>query len=693
MKRIYIFLFMVVCVCCAEAQIQVNDSLFLFMDSIYAELPEIMVSGERPIVKSENGKLTYDLSRLITNLPVDNAYDAIKELPGIIEQNESLTLAGKTIHIIINGKVSTLTQEQFTTLLKTIPASRINKAEVMYSAPARYQVRGPMINLVLKNNESEEPALQGEIHTSWHQKHYGRITERGSLLYTHSKISTDLLYSFTHGKSIVSMDKDALHNVNGTIFPIATSDIVRYQNNSHNIRWGTDFKISGNNILNLVYTTQFGNNHNQSDKSGTEISHNKKHAENNLQNIKLDYNTSSGFNAGAEFTFYKSPGTQNLYSILNNDTIHARYDDKQRINKWRLYITKEQGLKNNWNLNYGAHYTTSVDNSFQYYYDVENNIYDPDKSMKSRRKEYTVNGFAGFSKSFNEKLSMDASFAAELYHTDIWNEWMFYPTINVNYIPAPGHIIQLAVSSDKKYPSYWEMNNTVGYIGVYTEIHGNPDLKPSMEYKSNLVYIIKGKYVFSAYFNHDKNYAIQTLYQRPDKLVEIYQTLNFDYKQQFGLQATVPFKIKNLLNSRITLIGNNTREKNDNFWNTSFDRSKFSIIGTMNNTITLPVKPDIRLNISCFYQSGAIQGTYDLNQSFNMDASLLWTFAKQKAQLTLKGLDLFETSAINPKIRFEDQYVTNRFTQTTRGFELSFSYKFGNYKEKNREGVDTSRFK
>jgi hypothetical protein len=675
-----------------KAQIQVNDSLFLFMDSIYAELPEVMISGERPIVKSENGKLIYDMPRLITNLPVNNAYDAIKELPGIVEQNESLTLAGSNVNVIINGKVSTLTQEQFNALLKTIPVSRIQKAEVMYSAPARYQVRGPMINLILKRNEGGSE-LQGEIFSLWHQKHYGKITERASLFYTHARISTDLLYSYSHGKSIMRMEKDALHHVNGIIFPINTTDIVRYNSNSHNIRWGTDFSISENNTLSFVYTTQFSNNHNHSEKSGTEFSQNKKSSENNLQNVKLDYHSPSGINAGAEFTFYKSPGVQNLYSILNQDTVYARYEDKQRINKWKFYITNEQALQNNWQLNYGINYTTSVDNSFQYYFDAGTGAYDPDKSMKSRRKEYTINGFTGFSKGFNEKLSMDASFAAELYHTDIWNEWMFYPTFNMNYVPIPGQMIQLSLSSDKSYPSYWEMNNTIGYIGVYSEIHGNPELKPSPGYKTNLTYIMKGKYVFTAFFNYDKDYAVQTLYQSQDRLVEMYKTFNFDYRRQLGLQATVPYKIKNWLNSRVTLIGMHIRQKNSNFWDTSFDRSKYSAIGVMNNTVTFPIKPDIRLNISCFYQSGAIQGIYDLDPSFNLDASLSWTFARQKAQFTLKGMDLFETSAINPKIRFENQNVTNRFTQTTRGFELSFSYKFGNYKDKKREDVDTSRFK
>ena len=52
----------------------------VYIDSLYQELPEVMITGERPIVKAEQGKLVYDVPRLVGNLPVDNAYDAVKNL-------------------------------------------------------------------------------------------------------------------------------------------------------------------------------------------------------------------------------------------------------------------------------------------------------------------------------------------------------------------------------------------------------------------------------------------------------------------------------------------------------------------------------------------------------------------------------------------------------------------------------------
>ena len=98
------------------------------LDSIYQSLPEVMIIGERPVVKASQGKLVYDLPQLIRDLPVDNAYDAVKELPGVTEMNGGLQLAGQGVTVILNGKVTTLSVEQLYTLLRSIPASRIEKS-------------------------------------------------------------------------------------------------------------------------------------------------------------------------------------------------------------------------------------------------------------------------------------------------------------------------------------------------------------------------------------------------------------------------------------------------------------------------------------------------------------------------------------------------------------------------------------
>lgn len=251
----------------------------------------------------------------------------------------------------------------------------------------------------------------------------------------------------------------------------------------------------------------------------------------------------------------------------------------------------------------------------------------------------------------------------------------------------------MSLSSDKNYPSFWSVNNSIAYTSAYTEIHGNPHLKPGPEYQASLNYTLKSKYVFTAFYNHEPDYFVQVLYQQPDKLVEVYKYYNLDYKKQIGLQTTIPFKVKEWLSSRLMVVGYYLREKDNDFGDIPYTRDTYSFIATMSNSFKLSNKPDITFILSGFYQNGSIQGIYDLSRSGNVDVALRWKSNNDKMQLTLKGTDLFETSQIKPSIHFKGQNVTNKFINPTRTFELALTCKFGNYQEKKREEVDTSRFK
>ena len=67
-------------------------------------------------------------------------------------------------------------------------------------------------------------------------------------------------------------------------------------------------------------------------------------------------------------------------------------------------------------------------------------------------------------------------------------------------------------------------------------------LKPAQSYEFQMNYILKSKYSSAPGSATTKDYSVQTLYQSSQRLVEIYKYLNFDYRQQFGIQASVPLR-------------------------------------------------------------------------------------------------------------------------------------------------------
>lgn len=674
------------------------DSLFTMdshLDSLLRELPEVMVVGERPVVKAAQGKLIYDMPRLLESRAVDNVYEAVKELPGVMEMNDHITLGGQNVTVVLDGKVTTMTPSQLTTLLKSMPAGRIEKAEVMYSAPARYQVRGPMINICLKHGGGDAPSLQGELYADYKQKHYEALTGRASLLYAGRKFSSDFLYSYGYGRGYFRTDKEALHTLSdGTATSMNTNEWQRNRSQTHSIRYGLDWTLPKDHKLSFVYDGRFMDGRNRSAVQGSQNSETQTSRTDQLHSGRADYAAPSGLKAGMEYTWFRAPSTQLLHSQLQGKQLDFFSEDCQRINRWKAYLSQEHQLGKGWGMNYGAVYTTSIDNSYQFYHDPSTGeLLTGSNNLQSRRREETLNFYVGANKSFGTKLALDFSLAAEQYHTSVWNEWSFYPAVSLNYLPAAGHVWQLSLSSDKGYPDYWATQNTISYMGgEYSEIHGNPYLKPDINYQLQLTYVLKSKYIFSTWYSHTKDNATQTLYQSPERLVEIYKYLNFDFEQQAGVQSVLPFNAGKWLNSRLTLVGVYDRQKDSDFWDIPFDRSVVYGMASLSNTFTLCSKPDIRLIVNGMVRSKAIQGIYDLPTSGSVDAALRTSFAGGKALLTLRCNDLFETAQISPRIRFATQNVTNHYA-AFREFGVSFTYKFGGYKEKKRESIDTSRFK
>ena len=76
----------------------------------------VVVEGERPVVRIEQGRLAYDLQAVVRGKAVNNAYEALTQLPGVSERQGTLTLAGTgSVTVILNGLEKIEIREYITT--------------------------------------------------------------------------------------------------------------------------------------------------------------------------------------------------------------------------------------------------------------------------------------------------------------------------------------------------------------------------------------------------------------------------------------------------------------------------------------------------------------------------------------------------------------------------------------------------
>ena len=376
---------------CFNAAAQSQDEK---LDSLYYSLPEAMVTGDKPIVKADKGKLIYDLPHIIKDLPVDNVFDAIKELPGVTERDGSFTLAGRGVRVVIDGKVTNMSSEQLNTLLKSIPASSIANAEVMYSAPARYQVRGAMINITLKKADDSIAPVVGEVGGKWQYDNRHAFQERASLIVNKGKFSGDILYSHTHGKSFSETGSEAHHSLNdGTVHEIIDASNSESRSHRHNWRVGADYNIGQKHSLSGVYTGSYAKGTGVYTTTGFHNAVNNALSVNQMHNGRIDYNTPFGLSAGAEFTSYKAPIIQALNNPEGSNILTA--NDNQHITRWKAFVSQEHNTKNGWGINYGVNFNMAKDDSWQKYTGTGELPGD----MSAVQRENILNIYAGFNKS------------------------------------------------------------------------------------------------------------------------------------------------------------------------------------------------------------------------------------------------------------------------------------------------------
>ena len=147
-------------------------------------------------------------------------------------------------------------ESQLENLLKNMPKERIQEAEIMYSAPPQYHVRGTVINLVLNNGTSETPKLQGQVNALYNQGHYANYQSGATLVYNTPKYSTDLMYSFGYHRERTGEDILSHHLFDGKTYEIEQFDRGHTRLPVHTIRLGNDWFLNDKNKLSFAYTSE-----------------------------------------------------------------------------------------------------------------------------------------------------------------------------------------------------------------------------------------------------------------------------------------------------------------------------------------------------------------------------------------------------------------------------------------------------
>ena len=665
----------------------------LTMETMLHNLPEVMVKGSRPIVKAERGMLSYNMPQLLKQLPADNAYEALTRIPGVSDATGSISFSGNVVTLIVNGQATTLTQEQLTERLKAMPAAQLAKAEVLLSAPARYHVRGMAINIVTKDYDGTNQ-LSGQIIGGMRQNKYANEFGNLYLSLQRGKFGLDAQYKYVNGNSYGESSRIANHPLGNNRIHYNDETGQKSFGITHDYRLGMNYTFSKNNRLDVAYTGRWNKTNSNSRTTGSSISGMHRDSHEYLHNVDVNYALPFGLTLSGSYTYYRTPQQQALDGTIttenkNETERNLTSGSEQTINKWMFTADQTHSLAHGWGLSYGVKGQFTSNKSYQTTIDKDGSVL-PDGTSSVDLNERIWNIYAGFSKQINKAISLEASVAAEQYHSPIWDKWRVYPTLNALWNVNDNHLLNLSFSSNSEFPSYWSTMSNVFYSSTYTEIHGNPDLKPFSYYNVNLMWQIKRRYTLMAFASLKPDYSVQLPYQTTDRMAVIMKETNFDYSNSFGLQASAIFSAGKWLNGNVFAVGTYKHDKSSHFFDLPFNRKKLSVRLGGTASVKLCSTQDLRLILNPFIQSKAIQGVYDISPIFRMNAKLQWSSHDGRWGLRLNGNNIFNNKYDTRSVQGNQDYRM-KINYSWASVTFAVIYKFGGYKEKNVKAVDTSR--
>jgi len=227
------------------------------------QVDEVVVEGEQSHMTMEGGKKIFNVG---TNLSASgaSASDVLDNIPAVsvdIEGNISLR-GSQGVRILVNGRPSSMMGLSGTEALRFFPANRIKRVEVITNPSAKYEAQGTagIINLILK--EQQNWGLNGtfNVETGIPQDH----AVSADMNYRKSWYNVFASYRYNIEKDPGGGGwREQTYNYPDTTYSLRTDQDNRQEEAGHNVRFGSDFYFTANDVLKIsgVYNTENEDNH------------------------------------------------------------------------------------------------------------------------------------------------------------------------------------------------------------------------------------------------------------------------------------------------------------------------------------------------------------------------------------------------------------------------------------------------
>lgn len=662
-------------------------------------------ANKKQLVKVESDKTTISIKDNAM-LNSGNSLDAVKRLPGVITSpTGSLNLNGKNVTIYIDGSPSTLSGTDLQNYLSSLPASTIEKVELVHSPGASFDASssGSVINIVTssKRMKGVNASFNMNYNFNKYQKPSPQILLNGK--------QKNLSWQTNLGYNYINTDERITTRQTFTSFsPVKNlfqdNFTVKTYNNAY-FRLGTNYKLNATSNLLFNYNTTFANDRlvYQSVSTGEGIhftdngitkNKNSNHEVSLQYKTKLDTLGRTLDVSAFSNTFHRNPMNK---SSTSDNTFNSADLDFGLQNSYLKYDFVLPFEKMDFSVNTGGKYNTiKVNNLGKYNFNSTVSTIDFDYTQnnlafyaEARKKIKKFNLTAGLRfEGFNvERMASTVADKVKYKNTNL------FPNASALYEISSKMNLTASYSKKIQQPSYntIDPNNNSTY-NQYNSSAGNISLKPAFFDNYELKFTAFQFVQMGANYTVAKDDSQFVFNARPGELVSNQSFQAFDKMKTFSAFFSFPvpldyfFKGKQEFAKRMNTIDKmNYIYLNINYVKTKIDGYTFpytnkAIINfSMQSQILLPWNITNSISYSILPK-----GTWEIYQiekpiqqfdvSFNKD------FSNKKLKIGLHCFDVFNSDETNALISGQNLDTEYRQKKDSRTFRISLTYNFGNLK-------------
>ncbi len=447
------------------------------------EVKAVEVEGEAPQISYEGEKKVIRFNRDLTSKG-GNALDALRNVPGItVDNNDNVKIRNTSnITLLINGRPSLLEPSE---ALRQIPASQIERVEIITNPSAKYEAQGGVImNVVLKKNTREGVAasLMGRLGT------YDNYGGSASLGWNTSKLKT----TFSVNYFVFTRFMVGTTYVRTPFYSYTSGGLRHYRMRPYGVKGSAEYHLSEKDVLSLEGSLgmwNFG--------MGWDATYEDRKTRTLVDMGGMRASAFLGYDR--EFSPFHRTGLSVYYGVSDRrENTENRVEDGsgspvsgfKRLSdgphkRWRFKLdhTWQQDKDRKLEVGYQGDIFYYYDSTL--YYTLEGGDYRLDTSAASSMVKNVHAGYLSYSNRFHrltyqvgvrvERVDREVKLRGESYpyvSTDV------FPSLHLSYNLDVLNQFQFSYSRRIWHPRHWQLNPFKRVLDERSLQRGNPSLKP-----------------------------------------------------------------------------------------------------------------------------------------------------------------------------------------------------------------------